>query len=163
MCASVNFDLFVVLPCPAARNQSGAWNCLVPVRTQVRLYSGRREIRSARCGGRMRPPSYSRGSRRVAGRSSLSRAPETEADLQPQSDGRCGRCAPPAIRAVQAAARMPQCATYYRIILGAPPKHADAPYAVALLRARRQRARCRAPKTSDELPPSHPSSPHVWP
>jgi hypothetical protein len=40
-------------------------------------------------------------------------------------------------------------------------EHADAPHAVALLRARRQRPRRRAPEPCNELPPPHPSSPEA--
>ena len=50
---------------------------------------------------------YARGSRRVAGRSARSRAPETGRAGRPRSDSRCGRCGPPTIRALRAPAEMP--------------------------------------------------------
>jgi hypothetical protein len=42
------------------------------------------------------------------------------------------------------------------IVFVGPHEHADAPYAVALLRPRHHRPRRRAPKPRNELPPSHP-------
>src|SRR5262249_15317954 len=41
------------------------------------------------------------------------------------------------------------------IVFGGPHEHADAPHAVGLLRARRERPRRSATERSDELPPSH--------
>ena len=46
----------------------------------------------------------------------------------------------------------------YGIVFVAHHEHADAPDAVALLRARRHWPRSRTPEPRDELPPSHPRS-----
>ena len=42
------------------------------------------------------------------------------------------------------------------IVFVAHHEHADAPYAVALLRARHERPCCRTAEERDELPPPHP-------
>jgi hypothetical protein len=49
---------------------------------------------------------------------------------------------------------------HHGIVFVARHEHADAPYAVALLRARRERPRRRAAESSDDFAPSKPNA-HV--
>src|SRR5262249_26024887 len=52
-------------------------------------------------------------------------------------------------------------ALIHRIVFVAPNEHADASHAVGLLRPRHHRPRRGAPDPSDEVPPSHLSSPRL--